>query len=210
MNKKILFFFAFVICYNVKGQYLKNDFSINFSPSISSFFGNSYLNEFKSRLTFSYGASYSYYCSEKVFLQSGILFERKGAKVGVDFFDNNGNYYKTSDIIFNRDYLVVPVVCSFITKTRVKFYFGGGLFLGYLLSAKDLSSIVPIKESLAAETQQIDFGINLGLGFYVPINNRFFLDLGIKDNLGLFDTLINDLATKNNTTGLQMGLKYKF
>jgi hypothetical protein len=209
MNRIIIYIFTFIFCFSVKGQYLKNDFSINFSPGISSIYGKLHQNDFKSRITFSIGATYSYYFSENVFLQSGIQFERKGAKMGIDFFDSSGNYYMTSDYILNRDYLILPVTCSFVTHTKVKFYYGGGLFFGYLLGTKYKKSILSTKETFDTETKQIDFGINLGFGIVIPINNRFFIDLGLKDNLGLSNTLTNDVA-RNNTFGLQIGLKCKF
>jgi len=202
--------FTLLYCLSVKGQYFKNDLSINFNPTISSFYGNPDLTDFKSRLTFSIGTTYSHYCSEGVFLQLGMLLERKGANVDIDFFDGNGNYYKTSTITFNRDYLVVPIVCSFVTHTKVKFYYGGGVYLGYLLRANDINSYIFTKESFATETERFDFGIKLGIGFFIPVGDRFLLDFGLHDNLGLHNTLINELATRNNTIFLQMGLKYKF
>jgi hypothetical protein len=210
MRIKIIFILGFVICFSVEGQYLKNEISINFNPGISLFYGHQYYDDFKSKLAFSLGATYNYYCSESALLQVGVLFEQKGAKVGVDFFDDNGNYYQTSSITFKRNYLIVPVVCSYVSKTRVRFYIGGGFFWGYLLSAEDLNSKVIINETFASKTQKFDFGINLGSGCFIPIHHRFSLDLGIKENLGLYNTLIKDLATKNNTISLQAGIKYKF
>jgi hypothetical protein len=209
MNKIILYILTFIFCYNVKGQYLKNDFSINFSPTISSIYGNLHQNDSKYKITFSTGATYSYYISENVFLQSGILFERKGAKIGIDFFDSNGNYYQTSDYMLNRDYLIVPVLCSFVTHTRVKFYYGGGMFFGYLLGSRNSKSKVSTLETFINETKQFDFGINLNCGIFIPINNRLIIDLGLKDNLGLRNSLTNDVE-RNNTIGVQIGLKCKF
>ncbi len=210
MAKIIIYVYTLMFCYHVKGQVLKNEFAFNFGPTITSFYGNPDLKDFKPRMTYSVGVTYGYYCSENFLIQSGIFFERKGAKVGVDYFDNNGNYYQTSDITFNREYLVVPVTCSLVTHTRIKFYFGGGLFLGYLLSANDINTKVFPKETFAAETPRFDFGISFGFGFLIPLNNRFNLDFGIKDNLSVYNTLKNELATRNNSIGLQMGLKYKF
>jgi hypothetical protein len=206
----IIFFGAFALCYNVKSQYYKNDFAINLNPTISTFYGNSNLKKFNSNLTFSFGINYSYYLSERFFLHSGFEFDRKGAKVGVDYFDNNGNYYNTSNITFIRDYLVVPIMYSFVSQTKVKFYAGGGLFGAYLINTEDFNSKISYKNTYASQTQQFDFGINFEIGCFVPIQNHFLLDLGIKENLGLSNTLRNELATKNNTLGFQMGLRYKF
>ncbi len=202
------FLLAFVLCFSAKGQFSKSDISIQFGPALSFFFGNPYLKDFKPAITYSMGTTYNYHFSKYAFLQTGILFEQKGARVGVDYFDDAGNYYKTSDMIFRRNYLTVPVVCSFVTQKRVKFYLGGGFYLGYLLSAKDINSEVPGRESYASQTQPFDFGMRVGLGFYIPLHGRFLLDLGLNENLGLYDTLVHELATKNNTIGVHLGFKY--
>jgi hypothetical protein len=194
---------------SVKGQDLKSDLSINFSPTISSIYGKLDKNDSKPRITFSAGATYSYYFSENAFLQSGLLFERKGAKMDIQLFDSNGNYYQTVDYTFDRDYITVPVVCMVTTQTELKFYYGGGLYFGYLLGSKNSKSKLSSKETFANETKQFDFGINLGFGIFIPINTKLILDIGLKDNLGLRSTMTNDVE-RNNTVGLQIGLKCKF
>ena len=210
--KLILFLilFTFILPESVEGQDYKNDISISIGPSISSFYGNPDLKEFNPRKTFSIGASYCFHYSEYVFFQTGILYEKKGAKVDIDFFDDLGNHYKTSEIIFNRDYLVVPLICSYTIFSRIKLCFEGGLFWGCLLHANDKNSEVPVQNTWAARTKQFDLGIHLGTSIGIPIHEKILIDFAIIENLGLLNSMLNEINTKNNTARLQIGLKYRF
>lgn len=68
-------------------------------------------------------------------------------------------------------------------------------------------------ENNTENTKKIDTGLSIIIGLKVPLSENLFLDLDIRDYLGLINLskidIIDNGSIKTNSLGLQIGLKYK-
>jgi hypothetical protein len=122
-------------------------------------------------------------------LKSGIGFEKKG--ISYDAVASNISRTEQWNIHHSLyyEYISIPVLISYSTQGKVKFYINGGFFGGFLLkymsefySERDNTTNI---EELEDSSKKYDAGISFGLGGSIAIGKRICVDLGVRDNLGL-------------------------
>jgi hypothetical protein len=157
---------------------------------------------------FSPGINLEYILSPALSIRTGLCYERKGYQS-----DPIGGGLK--DATTYNDYLLTPLLVSLSTKGVARFYVSGGVFFGFLLSKTRLLTFYgDIDEEVrdaSENARKYDFGLSFGCGVMRPIGSRIILDFGLRDNLGLIDTIEteNGGKTRYNTLGVVLSLKYR-
>ncbi|GAA4271910.1 porin family protein [Aquimarina gracilis] len=140
--------------------------------------------------------------TEKFAFQPELLFSSQGAKY--DPIDNGILIEQTIKL----DYLNLPLMTKYYVIKG--FSIQAGPQIGFLLSANNSVESLGIdtETDIKDEISNIDFGINLGLGYQLPIG--IFIDG--RYNIGLSDTndADDDNFPKATNRVLQFSLGYKF
>lgn len=218
MKKIFLLLSSVLISSMIYSQESKMAIGFQLAPSITSIRGNTLIDRYDSRFVFSPGITFDYKITNHISFNSGLAFERKGAKSNTRYLDNHVTFPTASqDFKANFDYLTLPLMFVYNTNTEVNFYIGGGNFLGFLVSEKinfsitddDLDDTINLNEP----TKKIDFGLSFLAGINMPVTDNLILDIGLRDYMGLVNTsryyIINDGSIKTNSYSLVLGMKYK-
>lgn len=129
-NKIFLLALLFAVTTNAKAQYLK--LGINFANITTTNDGD--IDNSKILTGFQIGFTGDAKLGGPLYLQSGILFNSKGAKTQSGNA-NSGNYYKASS---NPMYLEVPLNLVFKTPTKnAKLFFGAGPYIAMGIAGKN-------------------------------------------------------------------------
>lgn len=130
-------------------------------------------------------------------LQPEVLYSTQGAKG--EESDDDGNY----TIKANFDYINIPVMAKYYVADGFNIQVGPQV--GFLTNAK----IVVDKESMdiKEDTENIDFGVNFGLGYKLPLVN---LSVDARYNLGLTNIPKDAPDEKFNNRVIQISVAYGF
>jgi opacity protein-like surface antigen len=215
MKKVLILLTSFIISFSIFSQESKITIGLEIAPSITSLRGNTEFDSSENLFVLSPGVTFDYYISQNLALQSGISFERKGGKTELlRTFSNIP--IGSQEIQVNLDYVTLPLMLTYSTNGKISFYIGGGAFLGFLVSHKVIwGSFENFNEAEFGDTEdfpegiedlyntnirkKIDLGLSLMTGVKIPITKRIFIDLGIRDYLGLLN--INNTHSINIDTG---------
>lgn len=173
--------------------------------------------------TFSFlgGINFEYQIKEKLSLKLELNYERKSQKAdnNIEITDTNGytqRYNFTSKK--NNDYLVLPIMLKYNFGNKNSFYANGGPFIGYLLKSNftnDLGDIEGINNDTIDTTDlnnKTDFGLAIGLGKMIEINEKNSISIEIRENLGLTNTskekVWGDGEAKTNSLNLIIGYQF--
>jgi hypothetical protein len=216
--KKILMILSLVLISSMTyPQESKIAVGFQVSPAITSIRGNSLIDRYDSRFVISPGITFDYKITSNISFNSGIAFERKGAKSNTKYLDyTEMPPLVNQDFKINYDYLTLPLMFTYNTNTEVNFYIGGGKFLGYLISEKTFASATDeIPEWTHDHTdasKKLDIGLSLITGINLPVTDKLILDIGLRDYIGLVNTsryyIVDNGSIKTNSYSLVLGLKY--
>ena len=192
------------------GQPSKLTVGVESTTTITSMRGSDPLDMFKSQMGYGCAVTASYNILPNFSISTGLGFERKGRKttsISILEIKDWGLEERKCKVNYNFDYLVLPIKASFQTGGKIKGYINGGLFVGYLLRySEDWNGEDNPTLTTTSDFKRIDGGLTVGIGTYIPIYKRIILDIGVVENLGLYN--INDNDLKTNSVGLLLGLKY--
>jgi hypothetical protein len=211
MKKLTVLFLVMLLSLHAFSQAKKQSIGFEFSPTLRSLRGT--LDDFyKSCIGFSAGLTYQYNINSYLSFKSGIAYEKKGAATGdVAFFDENDNYIGTTRNNFNSDYLIVPILVSASDKKN-HFNISCGPYFGYLLrytvKFDAVGSYPAEKINHTRDTERMDFGWILGIGYDFAISEKVGMSLVIRDDLGIKNLAEGDAVLRTNSLGLRVGLKY--
>jgi len=217
MKKIFLFMISVMISSMIYSQESKIAVGFQAAPAITSIRGNTFIDRYDSRFVISPGITFDYKITSNISFNSGLAFERKGAKSNTAYLDYpEMPPLVTQDFKINLDYLTLPLMFTYNTNTEVNFYIGGGKFLGFLLSQKNIFSatgnIPEHTQDHTDTTKKIDIGLSLITGITMPVSDKLILDIGLRDYIGLVNTsryyVENDGSIKTNSYSLVLGLKY--
>ena len=217
MKKIFLILSSVLISSMIYSQESKIAVGFQAAPAITSIRGNTFIDRYDSRFVISPGITFDYKITSNISFNSGLAFERKGAKSNTKFLDYTEMPPLVSqDFKINYDYLTLPLMFTYNTNTEVNFYIGGGKFLGYLISQKSFASATgDIPEWTHDHTdtsKKLDIGLSLIAGINLPVTHKLILDIGLRDYIGLVNTsryyVENDGSIKTNSYSLVLGLKY--
>ena len=172
----------------------------------------------KSLAGFTLGIAYQIPINEQFYIEPGLNFVKKGAKMELDLHEGTSSV--TGSIDLSLDYLEIPVLAKIYFGTGTKFFLIAGPSLGYGVGGKakyditlndpDFGEIsdsgsLSVKwgesstENGVAIKNRVDFGLNFGAG--VRINDAFIIDA--RYNLGL-SNLSGDGDDKSMNRGFQI------
>jgi hypothetical protein len=198
----------------VFGQQNKIDLGVEGGPSITFQRGNEILSTYnKLNIGFSCGLFFQYNFPKIFSLRANIAFERKGSSMSFSTIDTNG----ISTVIkghSNFNYLTIPVLFHTTFGNKVKYFINVGTYIGYLISQSYIykNNLFPPDNS-TSQYKPFDFGISGGLGFIIPVKDKFAISCELRNNLGLLNIakgeIYNDGSIKTNSTNLLIGITYK-
>jgi hypothetical protein len=228
MRKLLLSISFLLISFLNYSQNSKIKFGIQAGLNYSNFRGydipsglNSYYSE-NPAFAFLGGINFEYQIKEKLSLKLELNYERKSqkSKTGIEIINNNpdplpemGNEFRTKK---NQDYLVLPIMIKYSFSNKNSFFINGGPFIGYLLKSNSEEVWYlngSVKESQTIETtnsyNKTDFGLSIGLGKTIEINEKNSIVIEIRENLGLTNTSKNKVwgngEAKTNSLNLIIG-----
>lgn len=102
------------------------------------------------------------------------------------------NYEHRDHKIYNLDYLKVPLGIDIITKGKVQFILGAGLYLGYLISYEDFS-----EPDLRKDLNPWNAGVNANIGLGYQIDTEFAITLEYQQNYDLTHLYTDEFPTSN-------------
>lgn len=164
------------------------------------------------------GINFEYKIKEKLSLKLELNYERKSQKAdnNIEITDTDGftkSYNFTSKK--NYDYLVLPIMVKYSFSNKNSFYANGGSFIGYLLKSNitnDMEKIDGLNNDPVETTNlnnKTDFGLSIGLGKTIEINEKNSIFIEIRENLGLTNTSKNKVwgngEAKTNSLNLIIG-----
>ncbi|WP_139363518.1 porin family protein [Flavobacterium sp. LM5] len=167
------------------------------------------------------GINFEYQIKENLSLKFELNYERKSQKAenNIEIRDINGfieSYNFTSKK--NYDYLVLPIMIKYSFSNNNSFYVNGGPFIGFLLKSfgtNDLENIDGLNNDSVDTTNlnnKTDFGLSVGLGKTIEINEKNSIFIEIRENLGLTNTSKNKVWGNGEarTNSLNLIIGYQF
>jgi hypothetical protein len=168
------------------------------------------------------GINFEYQIKEKLSLKIELTYERKSQKSKTEIEMINENPDPLPELVDefrtkrNHDYLVFPIMIKYNFGNKNSFFINGGPFIGYLLKSNSEEVWYlngSVKESQTIETtnsyNKTDFGLSIGLGKTIEINEKNSIVIEIRENLGLTNTSKNKVwgngEAKTNSLNLIIG-----
>lgn len=151
---------------------------------------------------FNVGASADYYFSERWSLRVKAVYDKKGWDNDI-FVDGAGNEFVAD---YNLDYLTIPVLANFHFGNTLNWYINVGPYAGILLKASETSHDTDLTEDFKSS----DFGIAMGIGVKIPLNNKLKLMLEYDGQSGFSDIFDNKLNynVMNSRSSFNVGLNF--
>jgi hypothetical protein len=223
MRKLLLSISFLCISFLNYSQNSKIKFGVQAGLNYSTFLGYEVPKEFSPfysegpAFAFLGGINFEYQIKEKLSLKLELNYERKSQKgENIIKIRDNGfteSYNFTSKK--NYDYLVLPIMIKYSFSDKNSFYVNGGPFIGYLFKSfgtNDLENIDGLNNGSVDTTNlnnKTDFGLSVGLGKIIDINEKNSIFIEIRENLGLTNTSKNkvwaDGEARTNSLNLIIG-----
>ncbi|ESU26958.1 hypothetical protein FLJC2902T_22980 [Flavobacterium limnosediminis JC2902] len=152
------------------------------------------------------GGFMEYKLNDKFAIQPELLFSMQGAKSEFTFSDGFDTYNVESTVKLN--YLNLPIMAKYYATEKLAIE--AGPQVGFLLSAKneaEVSGFGSEEVDIKDETNSIDFGLNLGLGYDFTEN----ISAGARYNFGLSnidDSEGSDDTVNNGVFSVSVGYKF--
>lgn len=165
------------------------------------------------------GIGIAYELNENSYINTKVLYERKGGRNKYDLRDANNQNAGKATYSANFDYIAIPVQYRREFGGKIRFQAGAGMYGGYLAESTIVtrSSNTSIGEnSTTVDTKsykRIDLGLTASINTYIPLNQSLKLVIGINDNIGLINTsdvkLADGGSIKHNSVALTAGINCK-
>ncbi|WP_461453565.1 porin family protein [Mucilaginibacter sp.] len=166
--KKIFTTLAIILgCYSLTFAQQKG--SVEFGANVG--YNNSYVNETYSGNSSDFisgvnaGLFVDSYFSNAWSLKVEVNYDQKGWGNGF-YTDQNGTTY--DGVNFKLNYITVPVLASWHFGYTNNWYVHFGPYVGFLMSAKETTDNIDVKQVF----NTVDGGLDLGIGVKIPISNR--------------------------------------
>lgn len=164
------------------------------------------LFKFKSNLGFQAGIDYEMNLGGSLFFNPAVLYSQKGSKLEFDILD------EVIEGKFVHNYIEVPL--DFVYKfgsDDMQFGVFAGPYIGYFLGGYNEGDgeekETYTKEDIEDGFNRLDYGVELGLGFYLSsINVRAYYSLGLANVMKLEEG-DPDVSWKNKGIGLTVGYR---
>jgi len=157
------------------------------------YIGDLRLADYQGIIGFYIGGFSNIKISKNLKLQPELLYFNQGTKIVIEditLTDSNGNTIGSGDIEskINESAVSLPVNLQYYVSE--KFYFEGGIQLGYIINRKEKITKNPFSQFTTGNNNmdydKFDFGFNIGLGFSlqenIRVNARTFMGIIERDN----------------------------
>lgn len=143
------------------------------------------------KMGFHIGVLKDFQISDNFSVQPGILFSSKGSKTKIDL-----GPLGSTDLKLNLNYIEIPINAVYrFNGEDGGFMLHGGPYLGYLMSAK-------LNETSGTDgMKKMDFGINVGAGYQLPMG----LFVRAQYGLGLASIYEEGGSVTNRVIGISVG-----
>ncbi|MFD0963552.1 porin family protein [Pseudofulvibacter geojedonensis] len=179
--------------------YAQNDFKIGINAGINypKLRGNEYAKYNNFKVGYLVGVSFDYYIKQNLSLKTNINYERKIKKLEITLFSYDANVTGKENYNEIYEYINLPILLKYEFGNS-KFFANGGPFFNYLINQKIDSNYSNNNSNLHSKQKKIDFGLSLGIGTNISLNEKNDLTIEIRDDLGLIDT--SDASENTNST----------
>lgn len=180
---------------------------INGGATYSNFRGNTSADRGNSSLDFLIGGSVEFPISEKFSIKTNLNYERKSTTVkGII-----NSQFQNVKVRSTYSYLSLPILAKYKFGESNDFYINGGPFVAFLLNAKSKSDVSPTS-NFTYLNKTTDVGLSFGVGKRFNISDQNYLDLEIRNNLGLINISAVDVIDEGTlkTNSLNLILTYNF
>jgi hypothetical protein len=175
---------------------------INVGATYSGFRGNDFFEDYKYGLDFLIGVSYGLELSERLDVFAELNYERKSTQriYEQSYIDENGNVTIIGNPIGSPsserpefkfqsrfDYLTLPVSIKYYFSKKRTFYINTGAFVGLLLNQKNIDDGEDAELFLNPQFDTIDYGIVLGVGYDIYIDDYNTMSITLRNALGFND-----------------------
>lgn len=147
---------------------------------------------------FNVALSGDYYFSNRWSIKAKLMYDQKGFN---DAYFIDGDYI--TDV--NMNYLTIPVMANWHFGKKRQWYLNFGPYASFLMSAEETEGGVDLKEGF----NSTDFGLEVGIGVKIPLNDQLKLFIEYEDSAGFTDINKGDGGTFRNTRGcFNVGLNF--
>ena len=157
---------------------------------------------------FSAGLTYQYIINPNISLCTSLTFEQNSTTEEVYYQYYNGpiTVTETSTVYSDYNYIIVPLLGKFTMGKSSKLYIAAGPYFGYLPKIPQGTGKLGTGD-LVVQSYNYNFGISTGFGVDVPVRDRFFITLELRNNLEL-TRLTYDGVYKLTSTVFLLGVNY--
>ena len=171
---------------------------INGGATYSNIRGNTLSDMGDAGFDFLIGGAAEFPISEKFSIKTNLNYERKSRSV-------NNPQFQNAEVRSTFSYLSLPVLAKYSFGSSNDFYINGGPFVAFLLNAKSKSDGFP-SSTFTDLNKTTDVGFSIGFGKRFNVSDQNYLDLEIRNNLGLVNIsaveVIDDGTLKTNSLNL--------
>ncbi|MBF8148776.1 PorT family protein [Winogradskyella sp. F6397] len=167
----------------------QNDFKIGVNAGLNYPSNRGYVyaknNNFK--IGHLFGVTLEYYLKENLSIKANVNYERKVRKKQLTYFNNQAEETGKENFEDLYEYINIPIVLKHEFGNS-KFFVNGGVFVNYLFNQK-LDTDYPNDNRISkTEQKKIDFGLSVGIGTIIALNEKNELTIELRDDLGVIDT----------------------
>lgn len=185
-NKLLLIVLGLFFTIQITAQ---NDIKIGINAGLNypKLRGNEYAKYNNFKIGYLVGISIDYYLNQNLSLKTNINYERKIQKFKVTSFSFDAEEIGNEHFRKIYDYINLPILLKYEFGNS-KFFVNGGPFLNFLLNSKiKPNSSYDFGDSSTAQ-KEIDFGLSIGIGTNISLNEKNDLTIEIRDDFGMIDT----------------------
>lgn len=194
-----------LFCSSSFAQQHKFEYGIQTALNINSVYGNAVTSQYKSTLTaLGAGVHIRYNATAHTGIKAILNLDQNGWSYRNLSFASPGPGplpFSIGDVFYKLKYINLPVMATYSAGKKIKLTAGAGIFAGVLIS-DDFT--IKIKEPTPStntyesnSTKSFNFGIAAEAGIQIPLQSKLKLDIGLHDNYGLTNTLINNGPNKS-------------
>ena len=209
MKKNMLLLIAFGLILSIK-LCAQNDFKIGIIAGINytDIRGNEYAKYNNFKVGYLFGVSFDYYLKENLSIKANINYERKIKNRQLTYFNYDAEETGKENFSEIYEYINIPILLKY-EFGKSKFFVNGGPYYSYLLNNEIKPDYPNDNSDMDTEQKKNDFGISLGVGTNISLNEKNDLTIEIRDDFGIIDTggVPNhvDGTVKTNTIKLILG-----
>lgn len=185
-NKLLLLVFGVILSFNVSAQ---EDFKIGINAGINypDIRGHQYAKYNNFKIGYLVGVTFDYYLNEDLSLKTNINYERKTKEIKLTHYNYEAERSGSSQYRDIYEYINIPVLLKY-EFFNSSFFANGGPYVNYLLN-NQIKPTFPIDDPIAATAlKKYDFGLSLGIGTNISLDEKNDLIIEIRDDFGLIDT----------------------